>query len=663
MSDLLDPAAAGRSAISARRWREGYDLLATAAARGELPPEDLELLAWSAYLTDEVLQVVPILERAYAGYVAAANNERAAAVAVQLAHEYGSVRSQKAIGSGWLARAERLLDGEPEGIAHGYLALERGLGAVRAHDYESARELGATAERIGHEHGDMGLELRGRQRRAVSLIHLGEVEEGRLLLNEVNAAAYGGTLKPYETVVLYCNAIGTCRDVAAFDEASQWTERAELFCDENAISAFPGVCRINRAELMRYEGKLEDAEKAASEATQMLATWAPRIAAAGYAEVGEVRLRLGDLAKAEEAFDQADELGHDPEPGRSLLLLTREKPAAALASIRRALGDDLPPLARARLLPGFVEIATAAGAVDDAAAAAEELTETATRYDAPALHAAAAVAAGSVALARDEAQGAVRPLRRALRLWQETNARYEAARTRVLLARAYAATGDAEGAMHELAQAGSVFDQLGCAPRRREGRRAARPRRRHTRDDDLRLHRHRRLDAPRRAPRRRELAEAAPASRRADPPGDGGRGRLASSTTPATGSSSPSRPPTAPSPQPSRSSGKRPATCPSRSASASTPQRRRASATTTAARACTSPPASRALGRGEEIVASRETVAGAHRSPHERAEERAVEGHRGAGRGRLDRLARRELGARRTLRRARPARRPSRRRS
>ena len=78
------------------------------------------------------------------------------------------------------------------------------------------------------------------------------------------------------------------------------------------------------------------------------------------------------------------------------------------------------------------------------------------------MHAAAATAAGAVALVRGDAQGAVRPLRRALRLWQETNARYEAGRTRVLLARAYAATGDADGAMHELAQAASVFDQLGA---------------------------------------------------------------------------------------------------------------------------------------------------------------------------------------------------------
>ena len=110
---------------------------------------------------------MPVLERAYAGYVAAGNNVRAAIVAVQLAHEYGSVRLQRAIGSGWFSRAERLLENEPEGLAHGYLALESGLGALRVHDYAAVRDYGETAERIGREHGDLALELRGRQRRAV----------------------------------------------------------------------------------------------------------------------------------------------------------------------------------------------------------------------------------------------------------------------------------------------------------------------------------------------------------------------------------------------------------------------------------------------------------------------------------------------------------------
>jgi class 3 adenylate cyclase len=464
MSEVLDSRVEdGRRAIRERRWRDGYELLSEAARDSELDAKTLEELAWASYFTDEIAQAVPILERAYAGYLAAGENAKAANVAVQLAHEYGSVRLQKAVGSGWLARAERLLEDEPEGRAHGYLELQRGLEALKVHDYDAVHGHASEAERIGREQGDMGLELRGRQRRAVALIYRGDIEEGRLLLNEVNAAAYSGTLAPFDTVVIYCNAIGTCRDVAAFDEASQWTERAELFCSEHSIAAFPGLCRVNRAEVMRYEGKLEAAERTAFEASQLLAGWAPRIAAAGLAEAGEVRLRLGDLDKAEEAFDQADALGLDPEPGRSLLLLARGKADAAHAAIRRALTDELPSLARARLLPAFVEIALAAGAVDEAAVAADELGDTARRYDTPALHAAAAVAAGALALARGDADGAVRPLRQALRLWQDTNARYEAARTRVLLADAYRATGDDHGAMHALAQAGSVFDQLGAA--------------------------------------------------------------------------------------------------------------------------------------------------------------------------------------------------------
>ena len=453
---------AGRAAVAEHRWRDGYELLSAADRETRLSGADLELLGWSAYWTEQIGEGVGYFERAYAAYLAEGDEERAAAVAVQLAHEYTSVRLQGAVGAGWLARAERLLAGKTDTRAHGYLALQRGLEALVARDYERAYAEGETAEVIGREHGDPALELRGRQRRAVALVYRGDVDEGKLLLNEVNATAYSGGIEPYDTVVLYCNAIGTCRDVAAFDEAAQWTERAQAFCDEYAVNAFPGVCRINRAEVMRYEGKLEEAETTATLASQQLATWAPRIAAAAYAEIGEVRLRLGDLAKAEEAFEQADDLGHDPEPGRSLLLLTRGKQAAALASIRRALTDDLPPIGRARLLPALVEIALENDEVDEADAAARELRETAMRYDTAALHAAAALADGAVALARGDADGAVRPLRRALRLWQETRARYEAARTRVLLARAYEASGDADGAMHELGRAGSVFDQLGA---------------------------------------------------------------------------------------------------------------------------------------------------------------------------------------------------------
>jgi tetratricopeptide (TPR) repeat protein len=154
--------------------------------------------------------------------------------------------------------------------------------------------------------------------------------------------------------------------------------------------------------------------------------------------VGEVRLRLGELKKAEEAFEQADDLGREPEPGRSLLALARGKVPAAYSSIRRALQDEtLGPIARARYLPAFVDIAVAAGELDAAAEGANELDQIAGLYDTVALHATAEQAEGTVRLARGEPDRSVAPLRRALRTWRDTNARYEEARTRLLLGRAY----------------------------------------------------------------------------------------------------------------------------------------------------------------------------------------------------------------------------------
>nr|MDQ4030431.1 hypothetical protein [Actinomycetota bacterium] len=463
MSQVIDRAAAAREAAAAFRWPEAFELLTEADAESPLSGDDLELLIQATYWTKTPEAAIPVIERAYTAYARAGNSRRAAFHAIDLGHYYTSVKLQKSVGRGWLSRADRLLADLPEGPEHGYLALQRGLEALSRHDFDETLEQGRIAERIGKEHGDRSLEVRGIQRQGVALVYRGDVGEGNLLLDEAATAAFSGELEPYSTLVVYCNVIGACRDVASFDQAAQWTERAQQFCEKHSVHAFPGMCRVNRAEVMRFEGKLADAEQTASLAFEELQGWAPRIAAAALYEVGEVRLRLGELRRAEEAFEQADELGREPEPGRSLLALARGKVPAAYSSIRRALQDEtLGPIARARLLPAFVEIALAAGELDAAAEAAEELDQIAGLYDTEALHATAEQAEGSVRLARGEPDRAVAPLRRALRIWRETHARYEEGRNRFLLGRAYRETGDEEGAIAELSRAGQIFDQLGA---------------------------------------------------------------------------------------------------------------------------------------------------------------------------------------------------------
>jgi class 3 adenylate cyclase len=463
MAQVVDRIESGRAALAKRDWARAYELLSAAEEEQPLPAADYDLLAQAAIWAVGPNQSVPIAERAYARHLEEGQTRRAAELAVLLAHEYGSIKQQRAIGNGWLNRAARLLEDDPDAREHGYIALERSLLALGRAEFDEALELGRRAEELGRRHGDRSLEVRGLQRQGMALIERGEVEQGKALLDEVSVAALGGELDPYSTIVVYCNTIGACREVAAFDQAGEWTERASAFCDEQGINSFPGMCRVNRAEVMRVTGRLTEAEETAEQAWEELAPWAPRIAAAALYEIGEVRLRLGDLAKAELAFDQADDAGRDPEPGRSLLHLARGHVPAALASIRRALGDGVHGIpARARLLPALVEIAAAANELEEARAAADELAGIAERFATPAALAAAAQADGTVLLASGDAESAYAPLRRALRLWQEANASYDAARARLLLGQAYRQAGDEAGAAHELASAAAAFDRLGA---------------------------------------------------------------------------------------------------------------------------------------------------------------------------------------------------------
>ncbi|MBD0329683.1 MAG: tetratricopeptide repeat protein [Thermoleophilia bacterium] len=463
MSQVLEPVQAAREAIAQRRWQEAHELLAAADADGRLGAEDLERLGEAATWVRDPVEGMPYFERAYAAHLEAGNTRRAGYLAAFIGHYYSGVRLQRSIGSGWIRRATRLLADEPEGPEHGYLALEEALVAWGKNDLETTLEKGKYAEELGRRYGDRALEVRGLQRQAMALINSGELEEGKLLLDEAAAAAMSGELDPYSTIVVYCNTIGACRDVAAFDQAGEWTERATAYCESQAVNPFPGMCRVNRAEIMRFHGKLDEAEETAAQASRELSTWAPRIAAAAYYELGEVRLLLGELAQAQEAFDQADGLGHDPEPGRSLLLLARRRVAPALASIRRALTDETVSYpGRARLLPALVRIAIEAGDVELAREGAEELRAIAERYATPALLAGNAHAEGSVRLAEGDADGAIRVFRRALRLWQETNAPYNAAQTRLMLGTAYRAVGDEDAAMNELEHAVAAFSRLGA---------------------------------------------------------------------------------------------------------------------------------------------------------------------------------------------------------
>jgi DNA-binding CsgD family transcriptional regulator len=264
---------------------------------------------------------------------------------------------------------------------------------------------------------------------------------------------------------MYCSVIEACQQMYAIDRSREWTAALSRWCEgQPDMLAFSGACQVHRAEIMQLEGAWPDAIEAARRACARSQGANQQAAAAGYYQQAEVHRLKGALAAAEDAYRSASNLGLEPQPGFALLRLMQGRTDAAAAAIRRVANATTDRLKRMSLLPAYVEIMLAAGDVQEARNACQEVEEIARTFDTGVPGAIAAQACGAVELAEGNAQGALGSLRRAFEVWRRVEAPYAAARVRVLIGLACRALGDEDGARLELAAAKAVFERLGAAP-------------------------------------------------------------------------------------------------------------------------------------------------------------------------------------------------------
>ena len=456
----------GREAAGRLAWADAYTALSLADRSSPLAGEDLELLATAAYLLGRVEESMQALQRAQQIHAEGGDPRRAARCAFWLWFHLIN-QEELAQASGWLARANRLLEHEQQECAErGYMLIPVAFQHVVAGDYTGAQRAAGRAAAIGRRAADadlvaFALVLHGR-----AMVREGRVGEGLALLDEAMVAVVAGELSPPVAGTVYCSMIDACQEISEWRRAHEWTAALTAWCEKQPdMITFTGQCLVHRAQILQLHGAWPQAVEEAKRAGERLVQGADRrVSGAAFYQQAEVYRNLGDFTAADDAYRQASRWGLEPQPGLALLRLAQGRTSAAAAAIRRVLAETSERFRRGKLLPAKVEIMLAVGDRPAARDAADELTGISERYDTPTLRATAGAAHGAVLLAEGDARAAVVALRGAWQMWRELDAPYEAARVRVLVGLGCRALGDEEAAALDLDAARSVFAQLGAAP-------------------------------------------------------------------------------------------------------------------------------------------------------------------------------------------------------
>jgi DNA-binding CsgD family transcriptional regulator len=456
----------GRTSFERRAWLDAYTALSEADRVEPLEAPDLDLLATAASLIGRMDEYLALLERAHLAHVERGDNLAAARNAGWLGMTL-AIRGELGPASGWFGRAQRLVEREGrECVEQGWLLIPVVFQREAAGDFDGAHEAATQAVEIAERFGDSDLAAIALHAQGVERIKQGSIEEGLRLMDEAMVGVTAESVSPIVAGIVYCGVIAGCEEAFEVRRAQEWTNALTRWCDEQPqMVSFTGRCLAHRAGLLQLHGEWRDALAEAKLARERCEEAMNR-AATGQAlyQQGELHRLQGDFGAAEAAYREASEFGREPQPGLALLRLAQGDVEAAAAMARRSAAEAAEPFVRATVLPVHAEVMLAAGDVEEARRAADELAEIAALGKRALLEAISARVQGEVELAEGEPKAALTALRQAARLWQELDAPYEVARVRVLVGLACRALGDEESAALELDAAREVFQGLAAAP-------------------------------------------------------------------------------------------------------------------------------------------------------------------------------------------------------
>ncbi len=452
----------GDEALAIGAWKDASTAFEAALLLRE-SPECLEGLGMASWWLDLADRVFDSRERAYRLYLSRQDRRGAARMAVWLGWDCWAFRGENAVANGWLARARRLLEGEPACYEWAWLEMrEAAFRLLEEMDVDRASILVAEGIRLATEAKEQDLEVLGRAIQGLTLVASGSIAEGMLCLDEANTAVISGEITDLIIIGLTsCYLIAACERVRDYERAAEWCERLKAFSSKWGLRPLFAVCRSQYASLCIWRGTWLQADQELCAAKEELSASRPAMAGDASIRLGELRRRQGRLAEARALFEGSLPAGAS-QLGLAMIALDIAEPKSAVEYAQRYL-RQIPSHSRLDrasglevLIRGLVDL----GELDLAHEAKAELSAVATRAGTLALRAATEIACGYIALAEKQHQSARRHFEDGLDAYITAGTPFEQGQARVLLAKALLELGERPSAIDQASAAVRLFGDL-----------------------------------------------------------------------------------------------------------------------------------------------------------------------------------------------------------
>jgi len=474
----IDRLESARAAARAGRWEEAGAAFAASAAVAE-SADALDGLGRVCWWLGDVRSAIRHRERAFTLLRQTGRDDEAAIVALDLCVWYLTNLENDAAAGGWLARAARAAEHTTDLVVRGWLVL---ISAYLSPDATEQRAGLEEARALAVQASDDGLHAMALADLGLLGVASGEVEDGMRLLDEAMATTLGAfDGRPEVVVWSSCNMLAACSLVDDLPRATQWCRVVEEFTQTYGCPFLQARCRAHYGSVLVAAGRWGLAEPELRKALSMSEDVGRLPLVEARTALATLRLRQGRLTEATELVEGLDTSG----PRATLVAAEarladgRCEEAAALLRARLGLLDAYDPqgdLLAAALSEAYLTLGDLPGAT--ATLAARRIAPAG--FAIPRGRAQLARSTGLVAAASGDAATAVRRLAEALDAFERHDLPFEAARTRLDLARTVAAddptaaAGHAAGALRDLrrlgaageaAAAAALLRELGCGPR------------------------------------------------------------------------------------------------------------------------------------------------------------------------------------------------------